>query len=97
MFCINEKCNTCKMWGSEESHISIVSSERSTRSLREASKGVTNSSLKSLIVKEAFDKALYEVLTNEFFPHVEHLDLFRVNVNELKLNLNIKSVILRSC
>ena len=90
MFCINEKCNT--WWGSKESHISEKS-----RALREASKGVINATFKSLIIKEALDKELYKGLTNKFFPNLEHVDLFRVNLNDLTVNLNVKSAILRSC
>lgn len=97
MSCINEECKTCKRWISGGSHFPDISSVRSVRALQEASKGVIIPTLKSLIVKEPLDMALYKVLTNEYFPNLEHVDIFRANLNQFAVHPNVKSVILRCC
>ena len=56
--------------------MSGVSSEKSVRALREATKGGFNATFKSLIVQEALDMASLKVLTEELFPNLEHIDLF---------------------
>ena len=98
MLCITEDCEVCLRWGSEEAHCCCLSSSRTMSILNEvALKGLVSLTLKSFVLKEAIDQPKYLHLTKENFPNLEHVDLFMVNVNELAVNENIKSVVLRSC
>ena len=62
----------------------------------EVSKGVINTALKSLTVKEALDEASYKILTDNHFPNLEHVEHFRDDVNSLTVHRNVKSVLLRN-
>ena len=97
MLCIYRECHTCKRFGSKAGVVSEITSARSVRALREASKGAIHTALKSLVIKEALAEESYKVLTEKFFPDLEHLELFRVDVTNLMVHRGVKSVVLRSC
>ena len=86
MLCINRKCYAFTRFGSKAGVVSEITSAKSVRAFREASQGVVNTALKSLIMKEALDGASYKVLTEKFFPNLEHVELFRVDVSNLTVH-----------
>ena len=86
MLCINRKCYAFRRFGSKAGVVSEITSAKSVRAFREASQGVVNTALKSLIMKEALDGASYKVLTEKFFPNLEHVELFRVDVSNLTVH-----------
>ena len=97
MRCINDSCKVCQRWGTEADHSCIFCSSSMITILDDAEKGVTNLTLNSLVIKEAIDERKFVYLTKENFPKLDHVELFWVNVNDLPINENIKSVVLNSC
>ena len=97
MRCINQKCITCERYHSQASKYRSVSATRCAHFLKIASVGVPNTTLKNLVIKEPLDQEFFQLLTKQNFPALEHVDISWVKVNELSVNENIKSVILRSC
>jgi hypothetical protein len=97
MHCINEQCMVCQLWGTEIAHCSNLSSLRMKIFLQDASKGVLNLTLKTLVIKETLEQSKFLHLTKQNFPKLENVDLFWVNVNQLPDNENVTSVILRCC
>ena len=96
MLCVSRACTICERW-SEERCYDELPLDITIAILCSTQIGKRFEHLNVLIVRDVVDDKLYRALNVESFPQLEHIDLFRVKINILPCNSNVRSVTLRSC
>ena len=96
MLCVSRTCTICERWSGERCYDELPL-DTTIAILRSAQMGKRIEHLSALILKHVVDEELYHALNVESFPQLEHIDIFRANINILPCNSNVRSVTLRSC